>query len=495
MTPIPRLLTISSPVTGDVLGTVPDHDADAVRAAAERGRRAQPAWEALGTHARAARVRRWARAAWAARESLFEQIRAETGKTTGGAYIEVAIVDAVAEYYARFGPGWLKPQRRTPLFTGLQKTRVHFPPFPLVGFVTPWNYPYMNGIVDVIPALIAGSAVVIKPSEKTPFTMLRIARDMHAAGIPADIVQVVTGGPATGEAVVDCADMIAVTGSSATGRAVAARAAQRLIPTSLELGGKGPLIVLSDADADRAAAGALMGAFENAGQACISIERAYIESGIYDMFIERVLAWYPRLALGPQAGFGVHVGSLTHTRELERTEAHIADALAHGAHLLAGGRRRPDLGPLFFEPAVLTGCTPDMRVMREETFGPVLPIMRVADADEAVCLANTSDYGLSATLYTRDLRRGERLAARLQCGDVSINRPQVVFGTVSAPMGGQKQSGIGRRGGIEGLMRFTQPQTISTLPNGPFAPQLEQADPTTRRLYAFKRVLARILPI
>lgn len=489
------VLAISNPVTGQPIQEVAVCSPEEVRAAVARARAAQPAWAALGPAERGRRLRRWADAMWAERAHLFSLIRQETGKNDAGAYIEAAVIDATVDLYAANAARWLRPRTRRPLFNIEQTTRVHYHAFGVVGFITPWNYPYLNALIDCIPALIAGNAAVLKPSESTPLIALYAVAAMHRAGIPHDVVQVVTGARETGEALVDYVDMIAVTGSTATGRAVAIRAAERLIPASLELGGKDPLIVLNDADVDLAASGALMGAFENAGQTCVSIERAYVEAGIYEPFLDRLLYYAQQLVVGAGDGFEVHMGSLTHARELARTQAQIEDAVERGARVLTGGRPRPDLGPLFFEPTILVDVDHTMAVMREETFGPILPVMRVANADEAVALSNDCAYGLAACVYTRDLRRGEAVAARLHCGDVSINRPQVNFATISAPIGGWKHSGIGRRGGVEGLMRFVQPQTVSTLRGLILQPQLTQADDFTRRAYDVKRVLRRWLPV
>src|SRR5690606_29776287 len=237
----------------------------------------------------------------------------------------------------------------------------------------------------------------------------------------------------TGEVLIDEVDYISFTGSTATGRKVAVRAAERLIPYSLELGGKDPLIVLKDADLDLAASGALMGAMENAGQTCISIERAYVEDAIYDAFIERIEHYAREMKLGTENDYDTHVGSMTNERELQRTEEHVRDAVEKGARIIVGGKRRPELGELFYEPTVLVDVDHTMKVMQEETFGPILPIRRVKDADEAIRLANDNEYGLSASVFTRDLRRGEKLATRIESGDVAINRPQMTFGTPSVP--------------------------------------------------------------
>jgi len=293
-------------------------------------------------------------------------------------------------------------------------------------------------------------------------------------------------------------DIIHLTGSTATGRKVAQRAAERMIPYSLELGGKDPLIVLNDADLESAVMGTLRSALENAGQACISIERVYVETGIYEAYLERALETVRQYAVGAGDGNLVCMGCMTNERELLRTEDHIRDAVEKGALVLYGGKRRPDLGALFFEPTILVDVDHSMKVMTDETFGPLVPIMRVRDADEAVRLANDSEYGLSASIYTSDLRRGEQLARRIHAGDVAINRPQMVIGTPSLPMGGVKASGIGRRGGPEGLLRFVQTQSIlvDTLFDTKIGakPALTFTDPVTSSGFKVMRALRRIVP-
>jgi acyl-CoA reductase-like NAD-dependent aldehyde dehydrogenase len=371
---------------------------------------------------------------------------------------------------------------------------VYYKPHGVVGFITPWNYPLLNAFNDLIPALIAGNTVVLKPSEVTPFTAEYGLNLMYQVGIPRDVIQMVTGDGRTGEALIDSVDFISFTGSTATGRKVAVRAAERLIPYSLELGGKDPLIVLKDADLDLAASGALTGAMENAGQTCISIERVYVEAPVYDQFVSRILEYAQRMKLGAEDDFDTHVGSLTNERELRRTEEHVRDALEKGARVLFGGKPRPDLGRLFFEPTVLVDVDHSMKVMQEETFGPLLPIMRVRDADEAVRMANDNEYGLSACIYTRDLKRGEQLATRIDSGDVVLNRPQMTFGTLAVPMGGVKNSGVGRRNGPEGLLRFVKPQSIVVDRALLAKPALIQADPMTRLGVDVMRVARRWLP-
>jgi acyl-CoA reductase-like NAD-dependent aldehyde dehydrogenase len=490
----PRQISVSDPVTGQTIGTIPVMDRAAVEAAAARARAAQPAWEALGAKARGKLLRRWADTIWGDRDRLMALIRRETGKSESSALLEAAALDNIATYYAQHAARILRPQRRKTVFPVIQRGRVYFHAYGLVGFITPWNYPYFNAFNDLIPALVAGNAVILKPSEITPHVALHAVELMHQLGFPKDVVQVVTGDGTTGRALVDLVDYISVTGSTATGRKVAQQAAERLIPYTLELGGKDPLIILNDADLDAAVIGTLRSALENAGQACISVERVYVEAGIYDRFVTSIVDTAQTFTVGTEAGLQVCMGCLTNIRELIRTEEHIRDAVEKGARVVFGGKRRPDLGPLFFEPTILVDIDHTMRVMTEETFGPIVPIMRVRDADEAIRLANDSPYGLSASLYTRDLRRGERLAQRIEAGDVAINRPQMVIGTPDMPMGGYKQSGVGRRNGPEGLLRFVKTQSVLTDTLMVSKPSLTFTDPLTLNAFRAIRAVRQVLP-
>lgn len=482
-------IDVKNPITGELIGSVPVDDRDEVDAVVERARAAHTAWAGLSVRERGQILRRWQTLLWDNEENLIHTIRTETGKTHGGAYQEIAGLDNAIEYYVRRAPGLLSPQGRRTAVPLIQRARVYYKPRGVVGVISPWNYPLLLAFVDIIPALIAGNAVVLKPSEVTPFTAQAVVDLMYKVGIPHDIMQIVNGMGETGAALIDVVDYVMFTGSTATGRKVAVRAAERLIPYSLELGGKDPLIVLNDADLDKAAAGALAGGMENAGQACVSTERVYVESAVYEEFIVRLLQHANRLTVG------VEMGSLTNEREILRVEEHIADALAKGARVIFGGKRRPDLGKQFFEPTILVDVDHSMRLMREETFGPVLAVMRVSSANEAVRLANDSDYGLSACIYTRDLNRAHSLARQIDTGDVSINRPLWIWSTADAPMGGQKQSGIGRRNGPEGLMRFVTPQTVMV----DYVPSVLGQDvvhltPRLRRMVWLRRLLRPFIP-
>jgi acyl-CoA reductase-like NAD-dependent aldehyde dehydrogenase len=453
-------LSVTNPISGNSIGKIPITTPEAVRAAFLRAKAAQPAWDARGTQARSKLILAWVDLLWEKQKDIIQTIRDEMGKTETSAFMEVGVIYNTTLYYLHHAPHLLRPQTRRSGVPVKHKARLYYKPYGVCGFITPWNYPLLNAWQDLIPALIAGNTALLKPSELTPFTSLRVVDMMYQAGIPQDVVQVLTGDGRTGAAVVEQADYIAFTGSTQTGRRIAMRAAERLIPVSLELGGKDPMIILKDANVDLAASGALAGALENSGQVCVSIERIYVERDIYDPFIERIQHYVQQMQIGAGDGMDVHMGSMTSERELLRSEEHIADALAKGARVLFGGKRRPDLGPLFFEPTILVDVDHTMRVMQEETFGPLVPIMRVDNVQEAVRLANDSAYGLSAAIHSKDLKRAEQIATQIESGDVHINTTHWIFGTTALPMGGVKHSGMGRRNGPEGLMRFVRPQAI-----------------------------------
>jgi acyl-CoA reductase-like NAD-dependent aldehyde dehydrogenase len=331
--------------------------------------------------------------------------------------------------------------------------------------IGPWNYPLTNSFGDCIPALAAGNCVILKPSEITPLTSMLMAEGLRECGLPEDVLQIATGRGETGAAVVEEVDMIMFTGSTATGRKVAEAAARRLIPASLELGGKDPMIVLSDADLERAANFATYYAMQNAGQTCISIERVYVEEPVYDEFVAKVSEKVRALRVGVPRGPGsVEVGAITFPPQLETIEDHVSDAVEKGAHVLVGGHRAKSDGGRFYEPTVLVDVDHTMKIMTEETFGPTLPIMKVADADEAVRLANDSPYGLGSSVFTRDTERGEQIARLLQTGAANVNDAMINYTVLELPMGGAKASGLGSRHGAGGIRKYCSQQAIVITP-------------------------------
>jgi acyl-CoA reductase-like NAD-dependent aldehyde dehydrogenase len=464
-----QIIEVHSPVTMGKIGEVPVNTPPQVGEAAARARPAFRAWSALDVRRRA-EVMLSARDLFVARrEELIELICAENGKPRLEALVEITYVCDVITFYAKQARRFLKPQRVTPHLLRNKKVTVHYQPRGVIGMITPWNFPLILTIGEAIPALMSGNAVIIKPSEWTPLIAMRGARLIQEAfqihRLPAEILQIVNGYGETGGVLVDEADMIAFTGSVRTGQAVAARAARRLIPVSLELGGKDPMIVLRDADLERAANAAVWGAFTNSGQVCISVERVYVEDAIADEFTRRVVEKTRVLRQGADSTDSdrrVDVGAMTLPKQVEVVESHIADARARGAHILIGGGRNQNLEGHYFEPTVLTNVDHSMRIMNEETFGPVLPIMRVRDESEALRLANDSVYGLNASIFTRDRARGERLAEKVEAGMTCVNDVLAGFGVTDAPSGGLKASGIGKRHGPEGIRRFCHQQVIVT---------------------------------
>jgi acyl-CoA reductase-like NAD-dependent aldehyde dehydrogenase len=456
-------IAVENPATGAVIGHVPDLGPDAVAELARRGRAAQPAWESLGFEGRGRVLRRAQRWVMDNAERVIETIVAETGKAWEDAQAaELAYGAGAFGFWAKEAPRYLADERvrSASVFVKGKRLVLRYRPLGLVGVIGPWNYPLTNGFGDCIPALAAGNSVILKPSEITPLTSLLLADGLRECGLPDDVFQVATGRAATGEALVDAVDMIMFTGSTETGRKVMTRAAQTLTPVALELGGKDPMIVLSDADLERAANAAVYYSMLNTGQTCISIERVYVEAPVYDAFVAKVTDKARALRHGAPAGPGtVEVGAMTHGPQVDIVERHVEDARAKGARVLVGGARGAGPGQ-WFQPTVLADVDHDMVIMREETFGPTLPIMRVADADEAVRLANDSPYGLGASVFSGDAARGEAIARRLETGSACVNDALVSYYALELPMGGAKASGMGYRHGPGGIRKFSQHQAL-----------------------------------
>ena len=362
-----------------------------------------------------------------------------------------------------------------PLLTRVDVNRV---PKGVVGVISPWNYPFTMALCDGLPALLAGNAVVAKPDAQTMLSALLGAQLLEEAGFPPDLWQVVAGpGPEVGPALVPRADYICFTGSTATGRLIAQGCADRLIGCSLELGGKNPILVLRDADIEKAAEGAVRAAFSNAGQLCVSMERLFVADQVYDRFLERFAARTEAMTLGATLDWGNDMGSLISRRQLETVTAHVEDAVAKGARVLTGGRARPDLGPFFFEPTILEGVTPEMTCFGNETFGPVVSAYRFHDEADAIARANDGEYGLNASIYSQDGPRARAIARQIRCGSVNINEGFAAsFGSIEAPMGGMRSSGLGRRQGSEGVLRFTETQSVATQRVTPIAPRFGVSD-------------------
>lgn len=465
-------ITVPCPFTGEPLGAIPHCTGEDIALAAARARAAQPAWAARTVRERAGVLLRFHDLLLARRDEALDLIQLESGKARRHALDEVVDTALVARWYGRHAEALLRPRRRAaglPVITTAWELRQ---PVGLVGVVSPWNFPLILSITDLLAALVAGNAVVLRPDEQGSFTALWAVALLRAAGLPPDLLAVVTGpGPVLGPALIDAADFIMFTGSTRTGRVVARQAAERLIGCSLELGGKNPMIVLDDADLDAAAEGLVRGAFAGAGQVCVSIERVYLPRAMFDDFAARLVQRVAAMHISPALAYGVDMGSMTVERQVVAVEAHVADAVARGATLLTGGHRLPELGPLFYAPTVLTGVTRDMALFGEETFGPVVALYPYDTVDAAVALANDTPYGLNASVWSRRPRRALAVARRLRAGTVNINESYAATWTAtSSPIGGMRQSGLGRRHGAEGLLKYTEAQTIAVQRLLPLAP-------------------------
>ncbi len=459
----PAVLTVINPSTGGPIDEVANLDADAVRKLAAIARAAQPMWAALGFERRAATLRRMQR--WLAdnRERVLTSIMSETGKTYEDAQNADWSYGLIAlGFWAKHGKRYLADEHIRPvaLLNRARRLVVRYEPRGLIGIIGPWNYPLANSFGDAIPALAAGNAVLLKPSEFTPLTSMLLAEGMRECGLPNGVLQVVTGAADTGAAVVDESDMVMFTGSTTTGQAVMGRAARSLTPVSLELGGKDPMIVLADADVERAANHAVYYSMLNAGQTCISIERVYVDRSIYDDFVERVGAKVRALRVGSGMRPGTQeVGSMTTSAQVEIVKRHVEDALVRGARAIQPEVALPDRGH-WCVPTLLLDVDHSMLCMREETFGPTLPIMRVADTEEAILRANDSPYGLSASVFGRDRSRAEAVARRLRAGAVCVNDAVANYALLELPMGGWKASGIGTRHAADGIRKYCRVQSI-----------------------------------
>ncbi|ODR11649.1 aldehyde dehydrogenase [Mycolicibacillus koreensis] len=453
--------TILNPATGDVAGQVQWTDPAQVPAIADGLRSAQREWEQRGAKGRAKALARFAVWLGDHRDEIEDLLIAETGKSKTDAVQEVPLLIMILSYVIKTMEKALAPERRpAPMaMLAIKKISVHYRPRPVVGIIAPWNYPVANAMMDAIGALAAGCAVLLKPSERTPLTAELLRRGWLESGAP-DVLALAQGARAVSEAVIDNVDYVQFTGSSATGIKVMERAARRLTPVSLELGGKDPMIVLEDADIDLAAHAAVWGAMFNAGQTCVSVERVYVLEPVYDQFVQAVVRDVKALQVG--AGEGKHFGALINDDQLAITERHVRDAVAAGARALTGGKRTEGPGS-FYPPTVLVDVDHSMACMTEETFGPTLPIMKVATVEEAIRLANASTYGLSASVFSRDTARARDIALQLECGAVNINDVISNLMCTTAPMGGWKASGIGARfGGADGIRKFCRQETVVT---------------------------------
>jgi acyl-CoA reductase-like NAD-dependent aldehyde dehydrogenase len=462
-----RGIPVENPATGEIVAHVPDLGPEAVAEMAARARAAQPEWEAYGFEGRGRVLLRAQKWVMDNAERVIETICSETGKTYEDAELaEIGYAGNAFGFWAREAPNYLGDEKvkTSQLLVKGKKILQRYRPLGLIGVIGPWNYPLTNSFGDCIPALAAGNAVILKPSEVTPLTSLLLAEGLRECGLPENVLQIATGRGETGAALIEHVDMIMFTGSTRTGRKVAEAAARRLIPASLELGGKDPMLVLADADVERAANFATYYSMQNAGQTCISIERVYVEEPVYDEFVAKVTEKVRGLRVGKPEGPGsVEVGAITFPPQLETIKDHVADAKEKGARVLVGGNQAPGAGR-FFEPTVLVDVDHTMKCMTEETFGPTLPIMKVRDAEEAVRLANDSPYGLGASVFSRDTAHGEAIARRLEAGAANVNDAMINYTVLELPMGGAKASGLGSRHGAGGIRKYCSQQAIVVTP-------------------------------
>ena len=457
-----RRLALASPATLEPIGEIEVQTADDAIAAVERARKAQRDWGALPISERARFMVRALEVLLDRQEDVIDTVIRETGKPrTEALQMEVFAVGDSLNYYAKNAERILRPEKRKlhGMLRMMKQLRIVYRPLGVVGVISPWNGPFVLSMNPTVQALMAGNAVVLKPSEVTPFSGNLAADLLAEAGLPDGLFQVLLGDGETGAALCRAGvDKISFTGSVATGRKVAVACAEQLIPCTLELGGKDAMVVCDDVNVDTAAAGAVAGAFMNTGQYCCGTERVYVVDSVADAFTEKVVERVAQLRQGAEGEFDV--GAIFWPRQLEIIEEHMADAVAKGARVLAGGRRNPDLDGLFYEPTVLTDVDHGMRIMREETFGPILPIMRVQDEEEAIALANDSPYGLGGNVWTRDSGKGFRIAQRMQTGSVCVNDMTMTYGVQEAPFGGRKESGVGQVNGETGLRGYCHAEPI-----------------------------------
>ena len=461
-----RSITSVNPANGEILRELSCADREQVRSAVARARTAQAIWFEIGVKRRIAVLREFQKKLHARKSEIAASITREAGKPyTESLVTEVLVVLDAARFLIDHAWRLLRdePVPHGNLATKLKRGRLLREPHGVIGIISPWNYPFSIPATEALAALVAGNAVVLKPSELTSLVALELGALLHAAGVPEDVFQIVIGDGPTGSALIQSPiDKLVFTGSVATGKKIAAACADRLLPAVLELGGKDSMLVLDDADVDVASTAAVWGAFVNAGQACLSVERCYVHRSLYESFAKACAEKTKKLRVGNGADSEIDIGPMIFEKQLNIVESHVEDAKVRGARVLAGGCRLPQLGRNFYAPTVLLDVTHEMRIMREETFGPVLPIMAFDSDDEAIRLANDSEYGLAASVWTRDSKRGERIARRIHAGTVMINDVISCFGISEAPHGGVKASGIGRAHGKFGLEEMVRTKYLDT---------------------------------
>src|ERR1700742_3669693 len=465
-------IAVENPATGELITTVPVLGVEELEGMALRARQAQPQWEAIGFDGRARIMRRAQKWMLDNADRVLDSVVRESGKTYEDAQLaDLGYTVTALGFWAKEASNYLADERvkswNNPVAAG-KKLVIRYVPVGVVGVIGPWNYPIANSFGDCIPALMAGNSVILKPSEVTPLSSVLMAEMMRECGLPEDVFQVATGDGSTGAALIGQVDCVMFRGWSRTGKAVMRAAADALVPCYLELGGKDPMIVCADADLERAANAATFYSMNNGGQVCISVERCYVEEPIYEEFVARVTDKVRALRQGEPTGVGtVDVGAGVFPPQLDIVDEHVRDAVAKGAKVLTGGHPHSDRGR-YYEPTVLVDVDHSMRLMTEETFGPTLPIMKIANAEEGVRLANDSAYGLQASVGTSDAARGEQLARRIEAGVVCVNDAQINYSALNLPMGGWKTSGLGTRHGSGGILKYTKTQSLFVTRRAPF---------------------------
>lgn len=465
-------VSIVAPATGEALVQLPQSSHADIEGAFARARRVGREWARVPVRRRQAILRRFHDIVVREQDTILDIVQAETGKSRVHAFDELADVLINSRYYSAVTEKLLSPRHPRGLVPGLTRVQVNHRPKGVVAVISPWNYPLALAVSDALPALLAGNAVIGRPDNQTALSALWAVDAALRAGFPPGLWQVVLGpGRTIGSELISRADFVDFTGSSATGQTIGRQAGERLIGCSLELGGKNPMVVRADADITTAARNATRACFASAGQLCESIERIYVHEQVYDEFLGRFSDGVQAMKLGAQWDFSSDMGSLTSQRQLDTVTAHVQDAVDKGATVVTGGRPRPDLGPFFYEPTVLTGVRPGMTAYREETFGPVVAVYPVASDAEAIAQANDTSYGLNASVWTGDIARGREVAAQLHAGTVNVNEGFVAsWGSADAPIGGLGKSGTGRRHGPEGLLKYVETQTVAVQRLLPIAP-------------------------
>ncbi|QWC86052.1 succinate-semialdehyde dehydrogenase (NADP(+)) [Nocardioidaceae bacterium] len=473
-----RSVDVSSPIDGAPLASIPQSDESDVAEAYDRARAAQPAWAAMSYAERGKVLLDLHDLILDRQVEIIDMICLESGKARKNAFDETLHVALTARYYGRTLGKHLRSERKLGAIPIATRIDLNHVPKGVVGVISPWNYPFTMALSDGIAALAAGNTVVTKPDAQTMLTALLGAQLLEDAGLPKDCWNVVAGpGRELGTPMIQRSDYVQFTGSTATGKIIATQCAELLIGCSLELGGKNPFLVLADADVDRAVEGAMRAAFGNSGQLCVSSERFYVHEDVYDEFSAKFVERTEAMHLEASLRWESDMGSLISQDQIDTAVDHTEDARSKGATVLTGGNLRTDLSPFYFEPTIMEGVTPDMKAFGDETFGPVVSLYRFSDEDEAVELANSGEYGLNGSVYTRDTARGRDVARRIKCGTVNVNEAYAAtFGSIDSPMGGMRESGMGRRQGAEGILRFTESQSVATQRFMRFAPMLGMSE-------------------